>query len=187
MKARVRGPWRRNQGFSLLELLVSFLVLAVAITIVGQLLLESQARMAHSARRALDPVASLALKQIRADIRASADAVASDNEWNWAPLVLNGHPVGTVEYEKIDTDLVRRIVGGTAPPDSDRIVLQGIRIWRWRLSDGAPLPLIEIEITHRDTPRFGRLTAAGQREAPVLSSQSHRIAVNPRQAGRNGW
>ncbi len=184
------GAARRKgaAGFSVLELLVSFVVLAIAMTLASELMLESQARLAHAARQAMDPVADLTLKQIRADVRASTQVAASDHEWNWTPLILTGHPVGAVQYEKIGTDLVRKIAGTAAAPGGQRVVMQHVRVWRWRVSQGVPLPLIEIELAHRVTPRLGLLSAAGRREAPILESRSHRVAVSPRRvAGRSGW
>ncbi len=176
-------------GFTVLELLISFVILMVATTLAGQLLLESQARMAHSMRRALEPVVPIALKQIRADVRASGHVPALDQEWSWEPLVLLDHPAGTVTYERVDSDLVRTVDTGETGSESggERIVLRSLSIWRWRLSPGSPLPLVEIELGHLETPRFSRLAAAGQREAPYPMTRSHLMAVGPRQAGRTGW
>ncbi len=168
-------------GFTLPELLVSFLILIIAMTIAGRLLLESQARMAHSARRATEPVATIALKQIRADVRASGSVTALDHEWSWEPLVLLGHPAGVVTYERVGRDLVRGVGTG------ERIVLREVSIWRWRLSAEAPLPLVEIELGHREIPRFALLAAIGRREAPIPVTRSYLVAVSPRRAGRTGW
>ncbi len=178
-----RRPLRRQHaaGFSLLELLVSFTILMLAMMIAGRLLLESQARLAHSARQAMEPVATIALKQIRADVRAAGRVPATDFEWSWRPLVLLDHPAGTVRYEKAGTDLVRSL------GDGRRIVMREVTIWRWRLSRDAPLPLVEIELGHRVIPRLALLAAAGQREAPILVTRSHLVAASPRQAGRTGW
>lgn len=176
-------------GFTVLEMLVSFVVLAVAMTIASSLLLESQRRLAHSARRALEPTAAIALDQIRADVRASRGILASDFEWTWDPLVLSGHPAGTVRYEKRGAELVRRIFDryGT-PQGSGRVILLEVTVWRWRLDRTAPLPLAEIELGHRETPPLGRLAAGGQREAPISLNRSHLISVSPRQAGgKRGW
>ncbi len=177
LRARVSGA-----GFTLLELLISFAILMLAMMIAGRLLLESQARLAHSARQALEPAATIALKQIRADVRAAGRVPGADFEWTWAPLTLLDHPAGTVRYEKVGTDLVRTL------GDGRRIVMHAVSIWRWRLSRGAPLPLVEIELGHREIPRLALLAAAGQREAPIPVTRSLRIAVSPRQAGgRSGW
>ncbi len=184
-----RRPLRRQHaaGFSLLELLVSFTILMLAMMIAGRLLLESQARLAHSARQALEPVATIALKQIRADVRAAGRVPSTDFEWTWGPMTLLDHPAGTVRYEKTGTDLVR-VVGGGAAGGGRRIVMHAVSIWRWRLSRGAPLPLVEIELGHREIPRLALLAAAGQREAPIPVTRSYRVAVSPRQAGgRSGW
>ncbi len=176
-------------GFSVLELLVSFALLLLATMIAGRLLLESQARMAHSARQALEPVAEIALEQIRADVRAAGSVPARDYQWNWRPMILLGHPVGTVRYERRGRDLVRRvIVQGDPEAGGERTVMREVTIWRWRVRREAPLQLIEIELSHREISRFGPLTGAGQREVQIPTSRSHVIAVSPRRGGgRSGW
>lgn len=176
-----------SSGFTVLELLVSFAILMVAMMIAGRLLLEAQSRMAHSARKALEPVAPIALKQIRADVRACSQVPAFDRQWNWEPLVLLGHPAGTVTYERVGSDLVRRVDAGAGSEPAERLMMSAVSIWRWRLSPNAPLPLIEIELGQREIPRLTLLAAAGQREAPISVTRSHLIAVNPRQSGRTGW
>ncbi len=180
-------PVKQSRGFSLLELLVSFVILMIAMMIAGRLLLEAQARMAHSARQAMEPVAPIALKQIRADVRASGSVPAFDHEWNWQPLVLLGHPAGTVVYERTGSDLVRTVDRGAGSEPAERLVLSAVSVWRWRLSPAAPLPLVEIELGQRQIPRLTLLAAAGQREAPIPVTRSHLIAVSPRQAGKSGW
>ncbi len=176
-----------ERGFSLLELLFSFTILLIAMMIAGRLLLEAQARMAHSARQALEPVAAIALKQIRADVRASGRVPALDYEWSWEPLVLLGHPAGTVIYERVDSDLVRIVDAGAAAEPVERVVMGALSVWRWRLAPGTPLPLVEIELGQREISRFALLAAAGQREAPIPVTRSHLLAVSPRQAGKRGW
>lgn len=182
---RWRDPQATAAGFTVLELLVSFTILVAAMTLAGRLLLESQARMAHSARRALEPALEIALKQLRADVRAAARVPALDHAWSWEPLILIGHPAGTVTYERLDGDLVRSVGGG--PEAGRRAVMRSVSVWRWRLAPDAPLPLVEIELGHREIPRFALLAAAGQREAPIPVTRSHLLAVSPRQAGRTGW
>ena len=183
----MRGRGARGiDGFNLLELVVSLAILSVALLLASHLLVESQVRMAHSARRALDPVGTLAVKQIRADVRASAAATALDFEWSWQPLILTGHPVGTVSYLRQGSDLVRRVPGD--PDPIERIVLRGVRTWRWRLRADVPLPLVEIELGYQQTARLGLLAAGGTREASTPVTHTRLFAVSPRRAGgKRGW
>lgn len=184
----MRSRWRQRRaerGFSLLELLFTFVILGTVMLLASGLLLESQVRLSHSARRALEPAAGLALKQIRADVRASARVQARDHGWNWAPLVLAGHPAGTVRYQKQGSDLVRDLSGGLAA--GERMVLRGVDVWRWRLVRGVPLPLVEIDLGYREIPRLSP-AAGARREAPLPVRRRHLISVSPRQAeGRRGW
>ncbi len=174
-----------QRGFTILEILVSFVILSTAMLIASRLLVESQVRMAHSARKATDPVAFIALKQIRADVRMASAIGGPGSGWTWDPLVLGGHPAGIVRYEKIGSDLVRKLQGGEE--DAARIVMHSVAVWRWRVSPEAPLDYVEIELGYRETPRLGLLTSGGVREA-IPSLKTLRIAVSPRQArDRRGW
>ncbi len=175
------------RGFSVLELLISFVILLIATMIAGRLLLEAQARMSHSARQALEPVADIALKLIRADVRSAGRVPILDHEWSWEPLVLLGHPAGTVTYERTDGDLVRTVDAGDGSEPGERVVMRSVSIWRWRLAPDAPLPLVEIELGRREIPRFTLLAAAGQREAPIPVTRSHLLAISPRQVSKRGW
>ena len=175
-------------GFTLLELVVSFAILSIAMLIASQLLLESLLRLSHSARRALDPAATIALKQIRADVRASSRVRALGDEWNFEPLTLKGHPAGRLRYVKVGSDLMREIYRpGGGELTSERIVMRAVNLWRWRLNPSVPA-LVEIELGYRETPRLGLLAGAAQRPAPIPAMRSHLVAASPRQArGRPGW
>lgn len=176
----------RRRGFSLLEVVISVAILSIALLIASRLLLESQMRMAHSSRRALDPVGDVAVEQIRADVRAGAEVSPRDYEWTWMPLEILGHPAGTVRYEKVGSELVRRVEGDTL--EGQRTLLTGVRVWRWRLRRDIPLPLVEIELGYQETARLGPLAAGGTREASAPVTRTQLISVSPRQAGgKRGW
>ena len=183
---RTGGPSSAVGGFSLFEMLVSLAVLLVGMALASQILLESQTRIAHSSRRALDPVGELAMKQVMADVRAGGAIAHDDYEWSWTPLVILDHPAGAVRYEKQGNELLRSVSGREV--DGKRTVLRGVRVWRWRVRRDVPLPLVEIELGFQETARLGRLTSGGTREAASPSTETLRFAASPRQAGgREGW
>ena len=158
-----RGRGSRRAGFSLLELVFAFLIAATALVLAARLLLEAESRMAHAARRALDPAAEIVRQQLRADLMAAAGVRRpSTSGWSWDPLVLDRHPAGRMRYLKEGRELVCEVTSGAGAP-ARRTVLRAVTTFRWRLRDGS----VEVDLGHRVTPRLGRLAAGGVREAPI--------------------
>ncbi|MEE8525725.1 MAG: prepilin-type N-terminal cleavage/methylation domain-containing protein [Thermoanaerobaculia bacterium] len=168
----------RAAGFTVLELLVALAVSVVALALASGLLLESQSRMAHAARQALDPVGEIAGQQLRADLR-SADGVygGSSSSWSRDPLILGGHPQGDLRFEKQDDVLYRRTANGRRP------LLRSVTTFRWRHRDGS----IEIDLRWRVTRRWGPLAAGGVRELPIPAAEKLLFRVTPRGGGSRQW
>lgn len=172
-----------GSGFSLLELLIAFLISLTALLLAGRLLLEAEVRMAHAARQALDPVGEIARQQLRADLRAAAGVRGAPTfGWSWDPLVLDQHPAGKVRYRKTGSELVREVDPGVGGPQG-RVVLQAVTTFRWRLRHGS----VEVDLGHRVTPRLGRLVSGGVREAPLPVVDRRLLRVTPRGNGGRQW
>jgi prepilin-type N-terminal cleavage/methylation domain-containing protein len=126
-------------GFTLVEMLVALVVLAVALALAAGLLREAAWTLAGAAREARAPLAPLAAATLRRDVRASARvaphplAVPGSSLWLSDPLVLLGHPAGRVVYVLEGDLLVRRVLppGGGEPRERD--LLRDVTAWGWRL------------------------------------------------------
>lgn len=136
-------------GYTLVEMVVALAVLAVALALAAGLLREAAWTLAGAAREARAPLAPLAAATLRRDVRASAGvaphplAIPGSPVWLSDPLVLRGHPEGSVVYALEDDRLVRRVL----PPDGgaprERDVLRDMTVWGWRL----PAPgLVEVRV-----------------------------------------
>ena len=144
--------------------------------------------LALSGREQLDPLPGLALAQLRADLQGSG-AVAGGpvpHLESAGPLILLGHPAGTLHYEVDGGDLVRTLLDGAGLPASRRVVLQGATTWSWaELSPG--LVVVEIGFIRHATT----LAHAAARPLPVRypgREEHHAILVALRGAVRvQGW
>ena len=174
---------RREAGTTLLELLVAFVVVSVALMIAGRLLLEAQSRTVFEAQRTLEPVADLAIDQLRADLRL-AQGVERPlfGGWERGPLELVGHPAGPVVYDALGGRLVRRIEldeGG-----GERPVLDRVTTFRWRLAaDGA----VDVELAYRERHRLRALRAGGDWDGLEWVERRRVVRIVPRGSGGARW
>lgn len=174
-------------GYSLLELVVSTLVLAVVLMVAARLLLESQWMFLRSASEANNPDVGLALTQIRNDLRASSSVRFPASRWSPTGLDLLGHPAGELRYQTRGDTLERIVFDDGGLELGRRPVLRGIVRWRWR-QVGAGLVDIELSHASRRAPRGTNLVAPPNRRPGVVEETSHllRIALRGAKTGR-GW
>lgn len=181
---RYSGMGNSQAGFTVLELLLVFVISALALTLASGLLLEAQSRMTFEAEKTLRPVADLAVEQLRADLRVSTGVVPIPfGGWTWDPMVLTGHPAGRVSYEKFSGRLVRR-VERDGEVLGERPVLDRVGTFRWRRSVGGA---IDLELGYQEDLRLSRLTAGGAWDEPVTVERQRILKVLPRGGGGKAW
>jgi prepilin-type N-terminal cleavage/methylation domain-containing protein len=137
-----RAAPSRVSGFTLIEVLISLVLITLALTLAAQLLVESRLLLEDSNRRARDPVLTLAVSQLRNDLQGSASAVGG-GAWSSGPLVLTGLEVGTVTYAVSGDALERRVVNSLGVESSRREVLKPLKAWRWRAVNAR---LVDVEL-----------------------------------------
>lgn len=175
---------RHQRGFTLIEMLISLLLLSLAILVASRLLLETQSHLLHTSNQLLEPAAENAVQQIRADLRASSNISSSVVPgWSRDPLVLLGHPAGIVTYQKTGDELIRSIAGA-GHGSKERLVLKHVTTWRWRPRGRS----VEIDLGHRELGHLRQQSASGRWREPVRR-EIHRVFwVTPRApAGGRRW
>ena len=137
---RAERPRGREAGFTLVEMLVSLVLLLMALAFAGQLLIESQQALVDSAAETLDNPVVLAVARLRGDVVISSQATGIG-----PMLTLTGHPAGTVVYELEGTDLVRRVYDGFGMDLGGAVALRGVE--NFTAAPVAPMnPLVRIEV-----------------------------------------
>lgn len=183
------GMGRRQAGYSLLELLVVFVISSLAMLLASRLLLESESRMRHRFEETVRPLADLAVRQLSADLRmASGVQLSLYSGWSRDALVLQGHPAGDVSYAKLEYELLRlqrvpKSEGAGQFVLRERPVLQRVTTFRWRV-DGR---VVEVDLGYRESPRLRRLSAAGRFEDPVWVTRQRTVRVSLRGGGQRSW
>jgi type II secretory pathway component PulJ len=182
---------KSSAGYSLLELLVVFVISGLALLLASQLLLESGSRMSHRLQETMRPVGDMALRQVASDLRmASGVKQGLSGGWSRDALVLLGHPAGDLSYVKLDNELYRlqRIPKAGSPGGNatlqERLVLQAVTTFRWRLRGPR---LVEVDLGYRESPRLRQLTAGGRWRDPVLVTRQRTIRVALRGGGQRSW
>jgi prepilin-type N-terminal cleavage/methylation domain-containing protein len=117
---------RAEAGFTLVEVLVSLLLLAVALAMSAQLLGETQQMLVDAARESLDPAAALVATRLRAEVLGATVAVAAhrpDLSCDYVELV--GYSPGPIFYRLTGGALVRSLVAADGTPLGSTTLLSG--------------------------------------------------------------
>lgn len=168
---------RRAAGFSVLEMVVAATILGVAMLISARLLQDVGMQISWSGRKTLELSPSLALEQLRTDLRNSRGAGDAFGGWQSPPLAVQFSSTGyTIVYDIEDRKLLRRTLAPSGRR-TERVVLDQVVELRYRTTNDA----VEIEVEFlRMQPPLRRDDAAGMREAGSPERHKMGIVVLPR-------
>jgi prepilin-type N-terminal cleavage/methylation domain-containing protein len=168
---------RRQAGFTLVELLVAFVILALALGLTAQLLQEGQLALVDTTREQTEAPITLVLARLRNDILSAATFQVSAGT-----LILLGHPSGTVTWDRQGDRLVRGVDGAAAP------VLLNVTGWTAASFSpgptGAPLVSVEIRYNAPNVRRRRLVSEAVQGTGPGWEERSESLLLLPRGGGR---
>ncbi len=178
-----RSRW--EEGFTLLELMVSMLLMAVAVTIAAELLGETQQMLVDAGREALDPPAALIAKLLRADVQGAAGAVAAQNpDLSCAFLELAGRPPGPIFYRLVAGNLVRSVLAADGTPLGSAVLLRGATAFHCATSSvGGPTVVLLDYGYRRSRTRRSPLMLVPSLWAPAREVVHESLILTPRGAG----
>lgn len=158
-------------GFSLVELLVSMLVLLVVMMVTNKLFVESLRIFSNSGRELREPGAELALRLMREDLHAAAPIYNHDTPLVPTHLALHCHLPGRTEAWEMDgSRLVRRTYDAGGNLLGTRPMLDGMVSFEW----WTPAPgLVQVRLTRRKPAGASALrvaTAAWKSAGDTLES-----------------
>lgn len=159
----------RETGFSLLEVLVSLLLVGLILLLAIQLLGEVQVSSVEVQRTLPDSIPQFAIQLLRNDIQRSSGIETAPGN---GPLGLR-QPDGTrIYYDETLGRLVRTLIAADGSIQGERVVMRNVTLWGWH-NTFAP-GLIEVQIVyrrHRD-PRPRRLGGVGALRDPGPQPQN---------------
>jgi len=175
-----QGGEGSESGFTLVELLVSLVVLTLALALSAQVMMEGAQMLTDAAAEQTDAPMPLVVARLRGDIRAAAGfAVLPGIEG--PALFLDGHPAGVVVYQKVGDDLLRTVLGAGGDVVGEGPALHGVSAWSC-----APVGpgLVGITLTHRRSAlRRGPLPNLPVRRGPRSAERTETFLAAPRGAG----
>lgn len=174
---------RSSPGFSLIEVLVTLLVVGLVLLLAVQLLGEVHVTSVETQRALPDSVPQLAIQLLRHDIQRSQ---GTETLSGTGPLGLR-LPDGTgIEYDESVGQLVRTVIASDGTVLGERVVLRDVRLWSWHETLAPGLVEILVVYQHHRNPGERRLGGLGslQDAHPELESLTLRFTQRAR---RGRW
>ena len=179
-------PRRDQAGFTLVEMLMSLVLLLLALAIAAELLGESQQMLVDAARESRDPSAPLVATQLRADILGASNAAALQNpDTSCALLQLVGHDEGTIVYQLVKGQLVRTVVAADGTVVGSSALLRGASDFECAATGTASAETVMLTYGYL---RAGtrRSPLALVRAPPAPQDMRESLVLVPRAAGLGG-
>jgi prepilin-type N-terminal cleavage/methylation domain-containing protein len=176
---------KRQAGFTLVELMVSLVLLLLGLALAAQILMESAQLFAEAAGEQTDAPIPLAIARLRGDVLASSSFQVATGEEGLL-LVLEGHPAGTVFYERVGEELRRGVLDAAGDPGETTAVLRGVSQWVC-LPASPRLVVLGVRYRRHAVPRspLPRLPAF---RGPATEERQEWLALAPRGGGLgDGW
>ncbi len=186
-----RPPSGPQAGFTLVEGLVSMVLLILVLSIAAQLLGETQQMLVDAAREARDPAAGLIATRLRVDVQGAAGAVAAQNpDLTCVYLELVGNPEGVIFYQLAGDALVRTVLAADGTPGRPGTLLRGASAFSCATMvpplGGYPVVRVDYHYLRSRTRRSPLMllpSAWGPRQEEVRET----LFLTPRGSGLGSW
>lgn len=165
--------FQRGRGFTLLEMLVSLVIVALIMALAMQVLLETQIIFKRAENELGRPVTQLFTRLLRRDAQGSKRIWPSRTTWTIEPLMLEALDGTWVRYERDTGQVIRVLLDKSNQVANRRTLLRDVTYLQWKQPTAG---LLEVEIGYRrpktpDTalaPGLARLREGGY-EVDTLS------------------
>jgi prepilin-type N-terminal cleavage/methylation domain-containing protein len=177
----------RQSGFTLIEMLVTLVLVGLGLALAAQLLMETSQMMVDAAAEQTETSLPLARARLRTDLQSCQTAqVVPGPSGRIAELWLLGRAAGPMRYRKVGRDLVREVASADGDWDQPTPVLRNVQSW-----DALPMPgglvMLEIHLLRRTIRRSPLPTVPGTR-GPLEEERVETLVVAPRGGGLGlGW
>ncbi len=166
----MQGKRESCSGFSILELVIALSLVLIALLAACQLIVESLTIIESTGRSLRDPTVGTAAAWLRRDIHASFAVDVLLPTWSSDAMVLRNPWQETITVERVDDTLIRVVHDMDDQEIERRVLMHGVRYWRWILI--AP-GLIDCEL--RTSAHIDPTVAAVVRDPARLAKSGTRI------------
>ena len=135
---------RRPSGFSLLEVLVSLMLVGLILLLAINLLREVHITSVEVQRTLPDSIPQFAIQLLRHDIQRSRGTETAPGN---GPLGLTLSDGSRVYYDESLGRLTRTVIDSDGTVQGERVVMRGVRLWSWH--DTLAPGLVEVQIVYR--------------------------------------